>query len=68
MEHDAHELTEQWASIAEGIEHIAVAPRKSDIYVQMVALALAPAWEVTYEDARGHSRTDSIPAYRTQSA
>jgi hypothetical protein len=68
MEHDAHELTEQWASIAEGIEHIAVAPRKSDIDVQMVALAWAPAWEVTYEDARGRSRTDSIPAYRTQSA
>jgi len=28
-----------------------------------VALAWAPNWEVTYEDARGRARTDVVPAY-----
>jgi len=29
----------------------------------MVALAWTPTWEVTYEDSRGRSRTDAVPAY-----
>ena len=60
---DANALTEQWTSAAADIQKTKIAPKKSDIDVQMVALAWAPTWEVTYEDSRGRSRTDAVPAY-----
>ena len=68
MEQDANGLTEQWAKVADDLQQAKIAPKKTDIDVQMVALAWAPAWEVTYEDAGGRSRTDSVPAYPTQEA
>ena len=68
MELDANGLTEQWAKAADDIQQTKIAPKKTDIDVQTVALAWAPTWEVTYEDARGRSRTDAVPAYPTQEA
>ena len=47
---DADALTEQWTSAAADIQKTKIAPKKTDIDVQMVALAWAPTWEVTYED------------------
>ncbi len=63
MEQEAAALTEQWSKAVEDIEEIKVMPRKTDIDVQMVALAWAPNWEVAYEDARGRARTETVPAY-----
>jgi hypothetical protein len=63
MEQDANALTEQWTTAAADIQKTKIAPKKTDIDVQMVALAWAPNWEVTYEDARGRARTDVVPAY-----
>ena len=63
MEQDADALTEQWTSAAANIQVTKISPKKSDIDVQMVALAWVPNWEVTYEDARGRARTDAVPAY-----
>ena len=63
MEQDADALTEQWTSAAANIQVTKISPKKSDIDVQMVALAWVPNWEVTYEDARGRTRTDAVPAY-----
>ena len=63
MEQDADALTEQWTSAAADIQKTKIAPKKTDIDVQMVALAWTPNWEVTYEDSRGRSRTDAVPAY-----
>ena len=63
MEQDANALTEQWTTAAADIQQTKIAPKKTDIDVQMVALAWAPNWEVTYEDARGRARTDVVPAY-----
>ena len=60
---DADALTEQWTSAAADIQTTKIAPKKTDIDVQMVALAWTPNWEVTYEDSRGRSRTDAVPAY-----
>jgi len=68
MEQDANDLTEQWSKAADDLQQAKIAPKKTDIDVQMVALAWAPAWEVTYEDARGRSRTDVVPAYPAQEA
>ena len=51
MEQDADALTEQWTNAAGDIQQTKIAPKKTDIDVQLVALAWAPSWEVTYEDA-----------------
>ena len=63
MAQDADALTEQWTAAAADIQKTKIAPKKTDIDVQMVALAWTPNWEVTYEDSRGRSRTDAVPAY-----
>ncbi len=63
MAQDADALTEQWTSAAADIQKTKITPKKTDIDVQMVALAWTPTWEVTYEDSRGRSRTDAVPAY-----
>lgn len=63
MEREAAALTEQWANAVADVEEIKVMPRKTDIKAELVALAWVPAWEVTYEDVRGRSRTESVPAY-----
>jgi hypothetical protein len=63
MAQDADALTEQWTSAAADIQKTKIAPKKTDIDVQMVALAWAPSWEVTYEDSRGRSRTDAVAAH-----
>ena len=68
MEEDAAALTQQWDDAVNDIQQTKIAPKKTDIDVQLVALAWAPTWEVTYEDARGRSRTDAVPAYPTQEA
>jgi chromosome segregation ATPase len=60
LEEEANALTQQWAAAAEDIQETRIAPRKTDINVQMVALAWRPSWEVTYEDSRGRSRTDVV--------
>jgi hypothetical protein len=63
MEEDANALTEQWTGAATDIQVTKIAPKKTDIDVQIVALAWAPNWEVTYEDSRGRSRTEAVAAY-----
>jgi hypothetical protein len=63
MEEEASALTQQWATAADDIQEVKIAPRKADVDVRMVALAWAPSWEVAYEDARGRARTDAVPAY-----
>lgn len=63
LELEANALTEQWAKAVDDMEEIKVVPRKTDIKVQLVALAWAPSWEVTYEDTRGRVRSETVPAY-----
>ena len=66
MEQDIKQVTDQWTAATETIQQVKVMPKKTDIDVQMVALAWAPTWEVTYEDARGRNRTEAVPAYRVE--
>ncbi|MGC8779362.1 MAG: ATP-binding protein [Anaerolineae bacterium] len=66
MEQDVKQVTDQWTAATEAVQQIKVTPKKTDIDVQMVALAWAPAWEITYEDARGRSRTEAVPAYQIE--
>jgi Helicase HerA, central domain len=67
MEDEARAVTEQWSKTVDDIEQVKVLPKRTDIDVHAVAFAWAPNWEVTYQDARGRSRTDALPAYPTAS-
>jgi hypothetical protein len=63
MEAEMAATTEQWTKAAEEIREMSIAPKKSDIDVQLVSLAWKPFWEVTYQDARGLTRTEVVPAF-----
>jgi hypothetical protein len=63
MEDEAKAVTERWSKTVDDIEQVKVLPKRTDIDVHTVAIAWAPSWEITYEDARGRGRTDVMPAY-----
>ncbi len=63
LESDTADLTRTWDQAGQDVAPLRVTPRKSDVQVQMLALAWAPNWEFTYLDARGLPRTDAVPAY-----
>ena len=63
MEAEMAAATDQWTRAAEDLQEVRVAPRKSDIDVQLVSLAWKPAWEVTYQDLRGLTRTEFVAAF-----
>jgi hypothetical protein len=63
MQGEAEALTRQWQAAAGDIQETQVTPRKADVTVQLVALAWAGSWQVSYQDAHGQARTESVPAY-----
>jgi hypothetical protein len=65
MEEAAKAVTERWSQTVDDIEQVKILPKRTDIDIHTVAIAWAPSWEVTYEDARGRRRTDVVPAYPT---
>ena len=60
---EAEAITRRWADALEEMQEVRVTPRRTDIDVELFALAWVPHWEVTYQDARGRERTDAVPAY-----
>jgi hypothetical protein len=64
MEEEMAAATEEWTKAAEDMQELNVAPKKSDIDVQLVSLAWKPTWEITYQDLRNLSRTERAPAFR----
>jgi len=63
MREDAEDIARKWDEALDEIEEVSVTPRRSDIDVEMLALAWTPYWEVTF-DERGRERTSAVPAYR----
>ena len=60
---EAEAITRRWADALEEMQEVRVTPRRTDIDVELFALAWVPHWEVTHQDARGRERTDAVPAY-----
>ena len=56
MEAEMSATTDVWTKAADDIQQLQVAPKKSDVDVHLVALAWAPKWQITYQDARGLAR------------
>jgi phage terminase Nu1 subunit (DNA packaging protein) len=63
MEEEATAITEKWAATLDEIETYAVKPRRSDVQVEVVALAWAPHWEIGYRSARGGMTHDRMLAW-----
>ena len=63
MEAEMTDATDKWTKAADDVQEVKVAPKKSDIDVRLVSLAWKPNWEVTYQDARGLTRTEVVPAF-----
>ncbi|MDH7487440.1 MAG: hypothetical protein QHJ81_14350 [Anaerolineae bacterium] len=60
---EAEAITSRWADALEKAQEVRVTPRRTDIDVELFALAWAPHWAVTYQDTRGRERSDTVPAY-----
>ena len=57
-------ITEKWDEIAEELETVPITPRRSDVKVDLIAVAWEPHWLVSYKDRNGAKRTESSPAYQ----
>ena len=68
LKEEAEAITRQWADALDESGEERVTPRRTDVDVEVVSLAWSPHWEITYEDARGRERTDSVPAYTADQA
>jgi hypothetical protein len=63
LQQESDALSKQWDDAASDVQMTKITPRKTDVDVQMVVVAWAPTWEISYEDARGRSRREDVPAY-----
>jgi polyhydroxyalkanoate synthesis regulator phasin len=63
MRDEAEEIARKWEEALDDIEEVRVTPRRTDIDVELFALAWTPSWEVTF-DERGRERTSAVPAHR----
>ncbi len=58
----ADEITQMWDSVLDEVTSEEVKPRRTDVDVQLLALAWLPFWLVSYSDA-GRTRTTTVAAY-----
>jgi ElaB/YqjD/DUF883 family membrane-anchored ribosome-binding protein len=56
------EITHKWADLLDDLSTEELAPRRTDVNVQLVALAWLPAWLVSYHDGTAR-RTATVAAY-----
>ncbi|UCC88674.1 MAG: hypothetical protein JSV81_05020 [Anaerolineales bacterium] len=61
----ADEVTHRWEDAMNELTTQEIKPRRSDVNVQLVALAWSPTWLISYDDG-GRTRTDTISAYPRQ--
>jgi hypothetical protein len=60
---EAAAVVAKWEAASGDLDRLKLTPRRSDVDVNLVALAWAPHWWIDYRDARGRSQTGNIPAY-----
>jgi len=58
----SEEITRKWADMLEEITTDEITPRRTDVNVQLVALAWLPSWLVTYDEGFGHQAA-TLAAY-----
>jgi hypothetical protein len=63
MERETQELADEWTDVAEKVEVYSVKPSRKDINVELVTLAWAPFWEMSYSSAQGKDAHSRVAAY-----
>ncbi len=56
------EITNRWVDALNDLTTDEISPRRTDVNVQLVALAWLPSWRIVADDGRG-SRVLTVPAY-----
>jgi len=57
------EVRDRWEEALVKFEEVAVKPRRTDVQIDLVGLAWAPHWQITYQSRGGATRTELVPAY-----
>lgn len=57
-------VTGRWDEAVEQVETVPVSPRRTDVQVDMIAVAWEPYWLVGYTDTSGLRRIQTVPAFR----
>ncbi|RUA17414.1 MAG: hypothetical protein DSY55_02180 [Clostridia bacterium] len=63
LKQEAEDIAARWEEMLDNIETYQVKPRRTDVAIDMVAVAWLPYWEIVYE-ARGGRVSDRIPAWQ----
>ena len=64
---ESDEITRKWADLLDTLTTEEIAPRRTDVKVNLATLAWLPSWLITYSDGRG-SHTATITAYTVMTA
>ena len=63
LEEQAQEITLKWAKLMDEISTEEIKPRRTDVDIELVALAWKPVWSIHYTDGR-RANSIAMPAYR----
>ena len=63
LQQETTAITARWDDATKAFDEVPVRPNRSDIEVDMIALAWAPNWQITYRDRQGNVRTELSKAY-----
>jgi hypothetical protein len=59
---ESQEITRKWADSLENLSTEEITPRRTDVSVDLVAIAWLPSWLISYHDGR-RSRSVAVPAF-----
>ncbi len=62
MKEQTARISEQWEATLAKLDKVAIAPKRSDIEVDVLALAWAPHWLLSYQDVSGLTRKQMFAA------
>ena len=63
LKEQTDQITMKWANLMDDLTSEELSPRRTDIDVQMVALAWLPSWQIRYNDG-AMARTATVAAYQ----
>jgi hypothetical protein len=63
LQQETASITARWDDATRTFEDQPIRPNRSDIEVNMIGLAWAPHWQITYRDRQGNVRTQLSKAY-----
>lgn len=63
LQQETAAITARWDDATKAFEEVPVRPNRSDIEIDLLALAWAPNWQITYRDRQGNVHTEVSRAY-----